>query len=69
MRRRDFGTLRGGGLRRAVPAATECARAGIVPTRGATVTLAGGLRSLPRRAIRRKASQCVTLRNDSRVSE
>jgi hypothetical protein len=57
MRRRDFGTLRGGGLRRSTGAATECAGAGIGPARGATVTLAGGLRSLPRRAIRRKASQ------------
>ena len=37
--------------------ATECAGASIVSARGATVTLAGGLRSLPRRAIRRRASQ------------
>ena len=55
MRRRDFGTLLG--AERGTSAATECAGASIVSARGATVTLAGGLRSLPRRAIRRKASQ------------
>jgi hypothetical protein len=48
MRRRDFGTLLGGGLRSAVPAATECAGASIVSASGATITLAGGLHSLPR---------------------
>jgi hypothetical protein len=58
MRRRDFVTQLGGGLRRAVPAPqTECAGASIVSARGATVTLEGELHSLPRRAIRRKASQ------------
>ena len=55
MRRRDFGTLLG--AERGTSAATECAGASIVPARAATVTLAGGLHSLPRRAIRRRASQ------------
>ena len=58
MGRRDFSMLPGGGLRRALPPPQRNAQEPASSRReGATVTLAGGLHSLPRRAIRKRHNE------------